>query len=477
MANENHRSNARDQSRSGGRGNINRHPKKHRSSFIQLPPVPPAQSNLLQSAPAQQQAIALPVVMDPEAMPAKRGLNEWGAFTGGGNMASKSGISGLGPLLFRHGRAKDDAENTTSKEASSSSSPLTGRDLVEMDRLQRNDPVSFNPMRAISWAKLDNDDDDDDVVENEESSSAQGEKGKRTENAEILRNDGDVPIQQQRITDATTTGQPRHQGLAFDKAMITHRGGQLYTSTPMTVQKRFSQNTKSPAVPKHHVDTKFSNGVVAVPDMGHRVSVQPAAVSFSNPTQRIHSMQPQHHQQRKHHQMHERQTDPSPSGPCVRQESDCPPSDSFPAQPYHAQHHIQHAYTTYSTKAPPSYQIFHTPSLLPPPQQGNTGPLHCLASPCQAQFASEVHLNAHYQAFHAPNQFVHSGSQQAYSPPDSLSCSWNLCGAGGFTSNNALMCHVKAEHLLQCPVPGCCDRVFASKKQVEAHVRNRLSCQ
>lgn len=420
-------------------------------------------------------------------MPAKRGLNEWGAFTGGGNMASKSGIFGLGPLLFRHGRAHN-AETTTSKEASS---PLTGRDLVEMDRLQRSDPVSFNPMRAISWAKLDGDDDDDndDVGEDVEASPAQREKRKRTGNAGSLRNGCDGLIYQHNITGATETGQPRHQGrlddhLAFDKSMVTNRGGPSCTFTPRDGQKRFSQNAEPPAAPINHVDTTFPNAVVAAPG-GHRVSVPPAALSLSNPTQRINSIQPQHRQQRKHHFIHETQTDQSATGPCARHESSYPPSDTpntmtsniFPAQPRNSQKHQQLAYTNYSTAGLSSSQTFHPPSLPLPPQQWDTGLLLCLVSSCQAQFSSEAHLNAHYQAFHASNQFVHGGTQKSYSPSDSLSCSWNLCGAGDFTSNNALMWHVKAEHLLQCPVPGCCGQVFTSKKQMEAHVRNRLNCQ
>ncbi|KUI66137.1 Transcription factor Sp8 [Cytospora mali] len=74
---------------------------------------------------------------DPESMEAKKGLNKWGAFDS--FSGSGTGTFGFGPLLFHHHVDE------------------TPRDPYDTGKLLLNDPISFNPLDAISWAKLDND--------------------------------------------------------------------------------------------------------------------------------------------------------------------------------------------------------------------------------------------------------------------------------------------------------------------------------
>ncbi|ETS85205.1 hypothetical protein PFICI_03230 [Pestalotiopsis fici W106-1] len=53
-------------------------------------------------------------------------------------------------------------------------------------------------------------------------------------------------------------------------------------------------------------------------------------------------------------------------------------------------------------------------------------------------------------------------------------CLWGMdgpCKDGPFTTREALNWHVKAAHLLTCPVLGCTEGVFAVKKLVEVHLR------
>ncbi|KUI60176.1 hypothetical protein VP1G_07427 [Cytospora mali] len=70
-------------------------------------------------------------------MEAKKGLNKWGAFDS--FSGSGTGTFGFGPLLFHHHVDE------------------TPRDPYDTSKLLLNDPISFNPLDAISWAKLDND--------------------------------------------------------------------------------------------------------------------------------------------------------------------------------------------------------------------------------------------------------------------------------------------------------------------------------
>lgn len=493
MANDHYQFNPHDQHRSGGGGgddddDIVSLLKKYYASSIPVPPVPHADPRLLQTP----QKPSIPV-LDPQTMPAKQGLNNWGVFTGRGNCATKSGLFGLGPLLFRHGRGN------YSKEASTPPTPpsslLTGQDLVEMDRLQRNDPDSFNPMRAVWWVKFDDDDEDenDDVVEDGEASPVQREresKEQETENAESLWNDDDGFKYQQSMSGAAMDGLPRQRSrdddVAFDKSTVTHSGGvPVYTPTLGDVHQSYSQDTRFVPAPTKNEGTTSSNAIVAGPD-GRSLFVPPVAVSYSNPRPRVDSIPPHRRQQHEHHHDHEIPCGLSLTEPYEMihepsyMPSDVPstmPSFSFSIQPDHTQHD-QLAYSNYSTTNSSSSSILQPAPLPLPQQQENDNLVLCLAPSCKARFSTEAQLWLHFQAVHASsNQSDEDGLHQSYTPPSiSLACSWNSCRARGFTSDNALMWHVKAEHLLQCPLPACCDRMFRSKKQAEEHARKRLSC-
>lgn len=440
-----------------------RHGKKHHTTTTHLPAVPYAQPSLLQSAKKSSTVRAV----DPETMSAKQGLNEWGAFTGGGSTFSDSGTFGLGPLLLRQA-VGDEVEDATSNVASSL--PLTGRDLVEMDRLLRNDPVSFNPMQAISWARL-----DDDVMEE---APPQTQKGvpKATGNGKaVLSRDSGRRAEYQQGASSASASRTIHQSGLDDRTAnnmaTTATGGPLSMSASRDVYLRGSEAKEPTQSPVGTMAQTFSNMDMVGSDQYGDV-VPPVAVSPSITTHRAEPAHPQVRQQRKNRRRHEKVAASSPAEAYKQQEISHPwwpfttlsTSGSVPAQSYPAQH--QSAYVDCSTSNQPLQ-----PPHVSPPQKG-IGLLLCLAPSCQARFPSEAQLNAHYQAIHVASQPIHSGRQQPYSSSESLTCSWTLCGAGGFTSQNALVWHVKAEHLLLCPVPGCCDRVFPSRKQVDGHVRN-----
>lgn len=443
----------------------NRHMnKRYRTTATMLPAVPFAQPRLLQSAP-QQNSHPVPS-MDPETLPATQGLNEWGAFTGaGGNISSNSGTFGLGPLLFRQGCVEETETATTTTEGMMSP-PLSGRDLVEKDRLLRNDPVSFNPMQAISWAQL-----DEDVVEKATPPQPEKEaKGGGKENAGSLPKGGGGVEYEQGVYAPNPSGKSRqsdsneHTAYNPNTTSVTS----LSTSIAKDVQQRHSENKEPEGPPIGNMDVARSNE--------HGVFVPQTTVSSVNTTHRIDSVQPQvRRQQRKHRHRLGKRAGPSPVDTYTQQapgyqRSSSPTSSalgSIPAQPLPA--HYQVAYTNYSTQSPSNHP-FHSPASL---QRQDVGLFSCPAPSCQAHFPSDAQLNTHYHADHAGGPYSNNGRQPPYPFSNTLACSWPSCGAGRFTSENALMWHVKAEHLLLCPVPQCCHRVFPSRKQVDAHVRNR----
>lgn len=115
-------------------------------------------TNIVQEVPAG----------DPEAMDAKKGLNEWGAF-GGGDSGIPGGTApfGFGPLLFHHqGSGAGDSGSSEDGDKTASNLSTVSRDPFEIDQLLMGDPISFNPLQAISWAKLDEDmlDEDGDEI-------------------------------------------------------------------------------------------------------------------------------------------------------------------------------------------------------------------------------------------------------------------------------------------------------------------------
>lgn len=53
-------------------------------------------------------------------------------------------------------------------------------------------------------------------------------------------------------------------------------------------------------------------------------------------------------------------------------------------------------------------------------------------------------------------------------------CRWNdngPCRSSGFSTRDELNCHVKSEHLLECPVVGCIEGAFRTKELLDCHVR------
>ncbi|KAJ4387533.1 hypothetical protein N0V93_008128 [Gnomoniopsis smithogilvyi] len=443
----------------------NRHSKKHHTTTTTIPAVPPAHPRLLQSA--QHSLTPVPTI-DLEMMPATQGLNEWGAFTGGGICSDYLGTFGLGPLLLRHGRVDDEAG--TGRTTGTTPRSLTGRDLVEMERLLRNDPVSFNPMQAISWARLDENVVKAPLPQRDKESIEKGEGPGGS-----LRGSGGSgggAEYRQSVSSATASGKAC-QSAGDDRAAYrttSNRGISLSTSTPKDVDQRYSGSQGPTASVVGSVDRSASSmDVAGSNECG--VSVPPVIVSALDTTRQVDSFDPQVHQQRKRYHRREKRTGPSPVDTYTQQASTYQPSplpipsplSSVPAQPLPS----RVAYTVYSTNST-SAQSFH-PSTSPPVQ--DTGLLVRFAPSFQAQFPSEAQLNSHYLSGHAAGHNDYDGRPRPC--PAGFACSWTLCGASGFTSTNALVWHVKAEHLLLCPVPGCCNRVFPSWKQVDAHIKNR----
>jgi hypothetical protein len=89
------------------------------------------------------------------------------------------------------------------------------------------------------------------------------------------------------------------------------------------------------------------------------------------------------------------------------------------------------------------------------PSMADKEKLLCLGPSCNKAFADEHELKSHVQAVH-----THT-------------CNWAACGQPSFSTKEGLIAHVKAEHLLICPVVGCPDAAvsFQSKKLLGSHVR------
>lgn len=437
----------------------NRNGKKHHTMAPALTAVPSAVPRLLQSA---QQFIPAPT-FDPAVLPVAQGLNAWGAFTGGSVASdSLSGTFGIGPLLIRHGHA-----DVTEMPTKGASPPLTGRDLVEMDRLLRKDPVSFNPMHAISWARL-----DEDVVE-ESTKPLQREKesmGTGPGHAGSLQNAHDEFEYQQGVSSATTDEGTRQSASDGHGAhsMAINRNTSLNTSRPNDGDQ---EHAPSPLgnVARTSSSTDMGrsneNGVVPLPSV---------AVSFLTTPRRVEPAQHHACQEPDHRHLGEKMIEPSLN--TNTQQASRYPQSSFstsstavlvPAPPLPIHHQV--AYSNYSTY--PSANQSGQPSA--PPQRHESGLSLGLTPSCQEQLPSEAQLNSHYQTEHATGRSTYDDHHHSYPISNNLACSWTSCGAGGFTSKNALVWHVKAEHLLQCPVPGCCNRVFPTWRQVNAHVKNR----
>ena len=79
----------------------------------------------------------------------------------------------------------------------------------------------------------------------------------------------------------------------------------------------------------------------------------------------------------------------------------------------------------------------------------------CLGPHCDAKFSEEDELQDHVNTVH------------------SHTCNWASCRVPGFKTREGLNWHVKAEHLLICPVRGCgeSENDFQTKKILDSHIR------
>lgn len=436
-------------------------------------------------------------------MPAKQGLNDWGAFTGGassGDYDAASSTFGFGPLLFHHGGSEqldddgDDETCSSTTQERKNGQMARGADAFEMDRLLLNDPISFNPLQAISWAKLDY----------EPAADEDKGKGSSSASAGIGRDgsggggggSGAVGFQQP-ADNGGFGASSRHDARQRDDYAGNHPNTHVSIASSMNTEvpednmhvsyaaSRAAESSEPSQSPIGTMSQTFSSvSLQQTPNTsdGRSITfVPPQKPTSSVPTPNTSHGAGQHgqRQQRKHRHRHGTKTNHAePSWSKTQNESyqqhqqqqgyPAPLSTALPTSAGEAvpssvpvqQHPFplapQTSYnSTYQTTCATPYTTVPLQATnqqtQPPPAADHL--FLCLGPYCSARFATEAELNAHYRAEH------------------SLTCSWASCGASGFTSNNALVWHVKAEHLLLCPVPGCCDRVFASKKALEGHVR------
>ncbi|KAK7731840.1 hypothetical protein SLS63_005135 [Diaporthe eres] len=385
---------------------------------------------------------------DPDVMEAKKGLNKWGAFDS--LSGSGTGTFGFGPLLFHH---VDE----------------TPRDPYDTTNMMLNDPISFNPMSAISWARLDESPDSVDELEGDISSAARqpdmaiaaaasaGAGGGRRDGSSSRGGYVDSP--------ASTTASPQHgSGASYTSDVSDSRTSSVAGSSVGNISRTFS-------------DTSLVS-----PDTER--STAPAPTAFTSPSSSrapnpLAGQQQQQQQQQQQHQQLGRQTEAS-----VQYGTQQPPSNRSSAsnratanhQPYSSQSYAhtrpqqqaqssnrhRHQQTQQSTQSRPQQQQQQrqpqqpqAPTASLPAQQtpATTDLLLCLGPHCSARFPTEQELAAHYRAEHA------------------FTCTWTSCSAASFTSSNALAWHVNAEHLLTCPVPGCCGATFGSKRALDGHLK------
>lgn len=389
---------------------------------------------------------------DPDSMEAKKGLNKWGAFDS--LSGSGTGTFGFGPLLFHH---VDE----------------TPRDPYDTTNMMLNDPISFNPMSAISWARLDESPDSIDELDGDQSSTAQkpdivvaaraaaGTGGSRQDGG----NSSHVGYVD---SPASTAASPRHgSGASYASDVSGSRTSSVAGSSVGNISRTFSDTSLvSP-------DTERSSA-----------GVPPAFTS--PPSSRTPHPHPSQQQQRQgsqtevpvQYQTHRSQQQAYPTQKPTPSRS--PTSHRAPAghQPYtsesythtrqqqHTQHSNRHRHQqqqqqqqqqTSQSRQPQQQlqQLQQAPAPPPslPAHQATTDLLLCLGPHCSARFPTEQELAAHYRAEHA------------------FTCTWASCSAPSFTSSNALAWHVNAEHYLVCPQPGCCGAMFPSKRALDGHLK------
>lgn len=429
-------------------------------------------------------------VGDPEAMDAKKGLNEWGAFGGGGSGTGAGGPGTFGFGLFHHHGVGGDSGSSEDDEKTPCTSTAS-RDPFEIHQLLMGDPISFNPLQAISWAKL------DDEPMAEDGSGMGGRSATST----------DTNVEYGTVRAARTTS-------GFQQVCHSEHPAQRVVSSPTTstssammsaeaVQRGTARNSPYGAYAADHSPVGNVSQTLSAVTLSSRTpevtnvynnssgknstvvpAVLPAAgrVSETKGSHSTGSRQQNRERRQRHRQPRETKKSsgahaattisvPTPqhsysNDPYQRQEHAFPPPPPpsfasslqpvFSQPPAVFQQELQYQQQALPPPPAPAYGNYAISESHPPPglqQQQQQQLLLCLAPSCSARFRSEPELNAHYRAEH------------------SFMCNWASCKSVSFTSNNALVWHVKAEHLLLCPVPGCCDRVFASKKALDGHVR------
>lgn len=391
---------------------------------------------------------------DPDSMEAKKALNKWGALDS--LSGSGTGTFGFGPLLFHH---VDE----------------TPRDPYDTTNMMLNDPISFNPMSAISWARLDESPDSVDELDADQSSTAQkpdiavaataaaGTGGSSRQDGSSSSHAGYVD------SPASTPASPRHgSGASYASDVSGSRTSSVAGSSVGNISRTFSDTSLvSP-------DTERSSAGVP-PAFTSPPSSRTPHPHPSQQQQRQGSQAEVPVQYRTHQSQQQQQAYPTQKPTS----SKSPTSHRAPAghQPYtsesythtrpqqHAQHSNRHRHQqqqqqqqqTSQARQPqqPQPQLQQAPAPPPslPAHQATTDFLLCLGPHCSARFPTEQELAAHYRAEHA------------------FTCTWTSCSAASFTSSNALAWHVNAEHYLVCPVPGCCGAMFASKRALDGHLK------
>lgn len=351
-----------------------------------------------------------------EARPAAQSLHAWDSLAS----SEPRSTLGLGPLLFQAAGCPGDIDTEPPIVSSSGQETMREANTLEMDWLLQSDPISFNPLHAISWAKL-----EDGLLEEVVSSDMIARPMTGCEASKI-------PAQAD-----TATSEFQYHGKECSSAgletSITTASANLFPVSNMT---------SNPATPRPS-PAVFVDPCVQSAGEGSAQQLKNREQLGQRPPRK-----------------HNRQvsTMRSETTPVDRQAH---PQRQASRQPFLAQSSQQSMVTSHispqHTSAVATFQPLPAPPItpctlsLPFPDQDNI--FLCLGPYCAARFPTETELNAHFRASH------------------SLACSWASCRAAGFTSNNALMWHVKAEHLLLCPVPGCCDRVFSSKRALDGHVK------
>lgn len=385
---------------------------------------------------------------DPDVMEAKKGLNKWGAFDS--LSGSGTGTFGFGPLLFHH---MDE----------------TPRDPYDTTNMMLNDPISFNPMSAISWARLDESPDSADDLEGDHSSSIQqpdialaaaaGSSGSRKDGSGSRAGYVDSP--------ASTAASPRHgSGASYASDVSESRTSSVAGSSVGNISRTFSDtslvspDTERSTAGAPPAFTSPSNSRTPNPIPGHQQQQLGRQTEASVQYGTLQPQQPAYPTQQPHSSRSS-----SSQGATASQQPYSGQSYAHTRPQQQAQHLSRHRnHQQSSTQSRPQQQQqlqqlqqqrIPAPNTSLPAHQApaTTDLLLCLGPHCSARFPTEQELAAHYRAEHA------------------FTCTWASCSATSFTSSNALTWHYNAEHLLMCPVPGCCGATFGSKRALDGHLK------